>query len=203
MKEDASNPPELLLASRSARRQQILTEAGFAFRVDSKETEEDGGGHRDPEAIALHIARGKAQASSALRKPGEILLSSDTVVALDGKWYGKAADEQEALAMLQELSGRTHRVCTAVVLLGERGGELEEQSFCESTEVELAPIRPEDMEFYVRKYQPLDKAGAYAIQEWLGLTYIRSIRGCYYNVVGLPMPRLYPILLEWGLKPIR
>lgn len=184
----------ILLASRSPRRSQLLMDAGLSFRVDAVETRETAPTDLNPEKTALHIAGEKAQASAALRRPGEWLIAADTVVAVDGTLLAKPVDAEDASRMLRLLSGKTHRVITAVVVADDE----KQQAFYEITEVDVATLREEAIRYYIDRCKPYDKAGAYAIQEWLGLTQITAIRGCYYNVVGLPMPRLWQVLQEQG-----
>ena len=122
----------------------------------------------------------------------EILLTADTIVELDGKIFGKPKDEQEACRMLSELSGRTHRVITGVTLTtSER-----QHSFSVTTEVTFKPLSVEEIHYYVSHYHPLDKAGAYGIQEWIGFIGCTGLKGSYYNVMGLPVQRIYAELLE-------
>jgi septum formation protein len=186
----------LLLASRSPRRQAMLRQAGWAFRADAVDTDESVPPGLTPAEAAMHIAGGKALASAPLRRASEILLAADTVVALGTQLLAKPADADEATAMLSLLSGKTHEVITAVVLQTDDHTE----TFYSRTEVDVAPLSQAAITHYVVQYRPFDKAGAYAIQEWIGLTHILAIRGCYYNVVGLPMPALHPKLQALGAR---
>jgi septum formation protein len=174
----------------------MLREAGFVFRVDAVATDEVFPPGLKPAEVACAVAEQKASASSTLRRSGEILLCADTVVSVDQQALGKPADDADALRMLSLLSGRTHEVHTAVALVWEGGTEL----WSERTEVDFAPLSERDAAAYVARFQPGDKAGAYAIQEWVGLTHVLALRGCYYNVVGLPMPRLYARLTALGAE---
>jgi septum formation protein len=193
----------ILLASRSPRRQQLMEAAGYRYRVDASDVEEHFPEGLDPAETAEHLAGMKAEASLGLRREGEWVLAADTIVAVDGERLAKPADAQEARAMLLQISGRTHSVCTGVALrYPDASGKMQERRFHESTEVEVAPLEHSEIEYYVREFRPFDKAGAYAIQEWIGLVGIPAIRGCYYNVMGLPMPRLYRELGDLGLKPL-
>jgi len=186
----------LLLASRSPRRQDMLRQAGWVFRADAVDTDESVPPGLNPTEAALHIAGGKAHASAHLRRDSEILLAADTVVAVGQHLLAKPADAAEATTMLRLLSGKTHDVITAVVLKTDDHAE----TFFSRTEVEVAPLSEAAIAFYLEHYRPYDKAGAYAIQEWIGLTHILAIRGCYYNVVGLPMPALHPKLQALGAR---
>ena len=122
----------------------------------------------------------------------EILLTADTIVELDGKIFGKPKDEQEACRMLSELSGRTHRVITGVTLTSSK----RQHSFSVTTEVTFKPLSVEEIHYYVSHYHPLDKAGAYGIQEWIGFIGCTGLKGSYYNVMGLPVQRIYAELLK-------
>lgn len=124
--------------------------------------------------------------------PDEVLLTADTVVVDGDRILGKPRDEGEAHAMLRELSGHTHQVITGVTLASDKGM----QTFSEVTEVEFAELTDDEISYYVEKYRPLDKAGAYGIQEWIGYIGIKGIKGDYYNVMGLPLRRVYEHLLK-------
>lgn len=193
----------LLLASRSPRRRQLMEQAGYAFRVDASDVEEIFREGLDPASTAEELAAVKARASVGLRRDGEWLVAADTIVAVDGERLGKPADAAEATAMLKRLSGRTHEVVTGVCLhVPNDQGSWREHCFHESTAVSFAPLEAAEIQHYVAHYQPMDKAGAYAIQEWIGLMRIPAIHGCYYNVMGLPMPRLYQELKDAGYVPL-
>jgi septum formation protein len=189
----------ILLASQSPRRREMLATAGYRFRVRSADADETFPPGLSPGATAEHVAAVKAAALAGERAAAEWLVAADTIVAVDGTRLAKPADAAEATAMLERLSGRIHEVCTGVCLLGPDGAEAR---FHERTEVDVAPLRPGEIRHYVESCRPFDKAGAYAIQEWIGLTRITAIRGCYANVVGLPMPRLYAELLARGVDPL-
>lgn len=147
------------------------------------------------EEVPVYIARNKALAVAAtLPDPeGNILVAADTIVVLDGQVIGKPADADEAVGILGSLSGRVHRVITGVVILN--GGQ--ETAFSDITEVEFHPLTEEQIRFYVERYAPYDKAGAYAIQEWIGVVGIKAIRGDFYNVMGLPVSRVVQALEEF------
>jgi len=189
----------VLLASKSPRRQEMLRQSGLLFRADAVDTDEQVPTGMSPAEVALHIARGKADASAHLLRDSEILLSADTVVAAGNQLLAKPADLTEGMAMLRQLSGKTHEVITGVVIRSQE----QEEAFFSRTEVEFAPLTEASMRYYVEQFRPYDKAGGYAIQEWIGLTHILAIRGCYYNVVGLPMPVLFPKLLAMGALWLR
>jgi septum formation protein len=140
------------------------------------------------------LAEMKSKAYGNTLKPGEILLTADTSVIVDGIVLGKPADEQQAAEMLQLLSGRTHRVETGVCLRNAR----KTTSFKESTLIQFAELSRRQIEYYISKYKPFDKAGAYGIQEWIGLTGITGIQGDFYNVMGLPAHRVWIKLKEFS-----
>jgi septum formation protein len=175
----------IILASQSPRRNQLLEWAEVPFEVIVKETDEYFPPGMEPEVAALYIARNKAIAVQP--DAGErIVLAADTMVVLGGHIIGKPVHREDAVSMLLALSGEKHKVVTGVVL---RKGE-KEIAFADVTEVEFHVISEEQIEYYVDKYKPYDKAGAYAIQEWIGVVGIKSIAGDFYNVMGLPVSRV-------------
>lgn len=189
---------QVILASQSPRRKQLLEWAEVPFKIVVQSTDES---YPDGMAIAevpVHIARNKALAvkaqlwgEAAAEAPAPVL-AADTVVVLGKKIIGKPASREEAIATLTDLAGQRHEVITGVVLLyGEK-----EIAFYDVTQVEFHLLTPEEIAFYVDKYKPYDKAGAYAIQEWIGVTGIKSISGDFYNVMGLPVSRVVKALKE-------
>lgn len=184
---------KIILCSQSPRRKELLSALGFDFEVRTlsgiDESYPAGLSHQ---ATALHIAGKKAAAFASTRHDGELLITADTIVCLDGKVYGKPANDDEACQMLRELSGKTHEVVTAVCLITD-----EVESFAVTTEVEFDELSDELIQHYVSHYRPLDKAGAYGIQEWFGHVGIRAIRGNYDNVVGLPTIELHRRLCKY------
>ena len=144
------------------------------------------------EDIPVYISREKAAAYLPSIAPDELIITADTIVWLDGRVLGKPADEADACRMLRELSGRTHRVITGVTL----STAAFQKSFAVTSEVEFAPLTEEEITYYVDHYRPLDKAGAYGVQEWIGFIGVRRLSGSYFNVMGLPIQRLYQELKE-------
>lgn len=199
-----SIPPELqqqplILASRSPRRARLLRLAGLPFEVwpCPREPQYLAGGA--PEQLALQYASYKA-AWVAARQPGRLVLGADTVVAVDGDVLGKPCNRAEAYQMLQRLAGRSHRVHTAFALVMSRRRRVEGLwRECVSTQVKFYPLRPTDITEYVSNGEPLDKAGAYGIQDQ-GRSFVERIRGSYYNVVGLPIDNVCKALHELGWK---
>jgi len=186
---------KIILASQSPRRKQLLEWAEIPFDVLVKNTDETYPAAMAVEEVPVHIARNKALAIAELIKPDHsttkpVILAADTVVVLGDTIIGKPNDRQDAVDILLALSGQTHRVITGVVLLHSAG----ETAFADITEVSFNPLSRQQIEFYVDKYQPFDKAGAYAIQEWIGVTGIKHINGDFYNVMGLPVNRVVQAL---------
>ena len=178
----------LLLASASPRRRELLGELNAEMRLAHVvEVDETYPTELDPMEVPAFLSRKKAEAYKDSLAPHEVLVAADTVVLSDGKVLGKPHGKAGACAMLRELSGRWHKVVTGVTLAtSERL-----VTFSEVTEVEFAPLTDDEIRFYVERYIPLDKAGAYGIQEWIGYIGVKGIRGDYYNVMVLPLHSLY------------
>ena len=178
----------IMLASGSPRRQELLREMGVQFDVVTKPgISEDYPEDLSAKDVPEYIACEKAQAYIADLKDGDILITADTVVVVEKQILGKPKDEAYARAMLKQLSGRTHKVITGVAIATTRGVN----SFSVKTKVTFRNLTPEVIDYYVTTYKPLDKAGAYGIQEWIGLIGIDYIEGSYQNVMGLPTQRLF------------
>jgi septum formation protein len=172
----------LILASASPRRRELLERVGVVFAVDPADTDETRAPDEPPGAYAARVAEEKAR-TVATRHPGAAVLAADTIVVVDGDVLGKAADEREARAMLERLSGRAHVVTTAVHLLAPVGGET---AFVVHSEVEFRPLGARELDGYVASGEWRGKAGAYAVQG-VGAGLVRAVRGSYTNVVGLPL----------------
>jgi len=177
---------KIILASQSPRRKQLLEWAEVPFEVVSSDSDETYPPGLEPEGIAIHIAQNKAIAVQQKIKTNETILAADTIVVLGEAIIGKPVHREEAVSMLLALQGEKHKVITGVVL---RKGE-KEIAFADTTEVEFYKLSIDEIEFYVDKYKPYDKAGSYAIQEWIGVIGIKSINGDFYNVMGLPVSRV-------------
>jgi septum formation protein len=176
----------IILASQSPRRKQLLEWAELPFEVMVRETDEHYPFGLAVEEIPVYIARNKALAVKTQLKDDAIILAADTVVVLGDAVIGKPVHREEAVSILLALSGQKHKVITGVVIVkGEK-----EISFADITEVEFHDLSVEQIEFYVDKYRPYDKAGAYAIQEWIGVVGIKKVIGDFYNVMGLPVSRV-------------
>lgn len=178
----------IILASNSPRRRELLSGLGLEYTVDTQNTfveslEPGVEPHRVPE----DMSRGKSHGFHRALESGELLITADTVVIVGDEVLGKPHSREEAVEMLRKLSGRSHEVVTAVTLRDS----MHEKTFSVSTEVVFDILPDENIEYYVDNFRPYDKAGAYAIQEWIGYTGISAIRGSYYNVMGLPVNRLW------------
>lgn len=184
---------QIILASASPRRRQLLDWAEVNFEVIVVETDESFPAGLGKEEVAMHIARNKALAVKDKTKDERLILAADTIVVVDDMIIGKPTDREDAIRILQLLSGKKHFVITGVSLLK---GELEKE-FADLTEVHFHPLSLPQIEYYVDHYKPYDKAGAYAIQEWIGVTGIKSIKGDFYNVMGLPVSRVVHALSEF------
>lgn len=183
---------KVVLASGSPRRQELLTGLGIDFEVrllpDLDETyPEDLYG----EKIPSYISRCKAEAYKPTIQPKELLITADTIVWLDGEMLGKPVNDEDARAILKRLSGKTHQVITAVCLTTTDW----QKSFTAVTDVSFSDLTEQEIEYYVTNYLPLDKAGAYGVQEWIGYVGVEGIHGSYFNVMGLPIQKLYKELM--------
>ncbi len=186
---DNLKPYRIVLASNSPRRRELLAGLGVEFEVRVlPDIDESYPPTLEAADIPLYISRRKAEAYRASMAADELIITADTIVWLDGCVLGKPADEAEAREMLCRLSGRTHRVITGVTLM--RAGE-EPRSFSTTSEVTFAALDEAEIDWYVAHFHPLDKAGAYGVQEWIGFVGVESLAGSYFNVMGLPVQRLY------------
>ncbi|HEY0656600.1 MAG TPA: Maf family nucleotide pyrophosphatase [Chryseosolibacter sp.] len=182
----------LILASSSPRRQYLMKEAGFTFTIEKPDVEEDFPAEMPVEQVARYLAAKKAE----FFRPqihNEIIITADTVVILGDKIMNKPSDRNEAIQMLTDLSGKTHLVMTGVCILSKE----KEESFDDTTEVTFQPLTRKEIEFYVDNYKPYDKAGAYGAQDWIGMVAIQKITGSYFNVMGLPIHKVYQHLKKW------
>lgn len=184
---------KILLASHSPRRRELLGKLDVDVEIlPLIEVNEAFPAKMAPEEVAPYISRKKAHPYMAQLKDREILLTADTVVINRGEVLGKPTDAEDAALMLRLLSGHTHKVVTGVTL----ATKTRTVTFSEITEVDFVPLTHEEIDYYVAKYRPMDKAGAYGIQEWIGYIGISGIRGDYYNVMGLPLHALYTRLVN-------
>jgi len=192
---------KIILASQSPRRKQLLEWAEVPFDIVVQSTDESYPAGMPVEQVPIHIARQKAiQVKTSLGGDGLVLgakaiLAADTIVVLDDQVIGKPVDRQDAINILSALSGRMHRVITGVVIINGSN----EIAFSDITYVQFHTLTDNQIQFYVDKYKPFDKAGAYAIQEWIGVVGIKSVQGDFYNVMGLPVSRVIKALGETGV----
>lgn len=179
---------KVILASNSPRRKELLSGLGVDYEVrtmpDVDESYPEG---LCGEEIAKHIALGKAEAYRPLMRPDELVITADTIVYLDGMVMGKPKDESEAKCMLHALSGKTHQVITGVCLTTSSM----QTCFATVTDVTFAKLSEDEIDFYIDQYKPMDKAGSYGVQEWIGFVGVENLSGSYFNVMGLPIQRLY------------
>jgi septum formation protein len=193
--------PSFILASQSPRRKTLLEWAEIPFEIIVSDIDESYPSNLTIEEVPVYIAKNKALAVKEIilsTKPAlvnQCIIAADTVVVLDQKIIGKPSNKQEAIHSLLALSSQTHKVITGVVLLYQ-GQEI---SFSETTLVEFHALTIEQIEFYVDKYQPYDKAGGYAIQEWIGVVGIKKITGDFYNVMGLPVSKLVQTIKQLNI----
>ncbi|MDG1148082.1 MAG: Maf family nucleotide pyrophosphatase [Crocinitomicaceae bacterium] len=183
---------KIVLASKSPRRQALIKELGFDFEIRTKEVEEIYPPELPPYKVPEFLAALKAVPIAPTLNHNEILLTSDTIVLAEGNILGKPKDKQEAFEMIQTLSGKSHEVITGVQL--KSVDKL--ISFSSITTVYFSPLTTDEISFYIDKYKPMDKAGSYGIQEWIGYIGVSKIEGCYYNVMGLPIHDVYQALKE-------
>ena len=185
---DNLNKYKVVLASNSPRRKELLSGLGIQYEVktlpDIDESFPDG---LDGVEIPAYIARAKANAYRASMQSDELIITADTIVWLNGEVMGKPCDEADARRMLKALSGQTHQVITGVCLTTA----VRQVSFATVTDVTFACLSDEEINYYVEHYRPMDKAGSYGIQEWIGFVGVERISGSYFNVVGMPIQRLY------------
>ena len=184
----------LILASQSPRRRQLLSDCGLEYELAERyEVEELFPATMEADEVPVYLSRLKSEGYPAELAENDILLTADTVVIIDNEILGKPADEAEAHAMLRTLSGRAHRVTTGVTLRSKDRTE----SFAVQSDVYFRALTDEEIDYYVERYRPMDKAGSYGIQEWIGYVGIERIDGSFYNVMGLPVQRVYAALAEF------
>ncbi len=182
------NKYEIVLASNSPRRKELLQRMGVNFKVRTLfGIDESYPDSLRGEDIVCYISRNKAKTYQSSMAPNELLITADTIVYVDGEVMGKPKNAEQAKEMLHKLSGKTHQVITGVTIVTAKRTE----NFGVTSQVKFTNITDEEINFYVDNYLPFDKAGAYGIQEWIGIVAVEEIKGSYFNVVGLPVQRLY------------
>lgn len=184
----------IILASNSPRRSQLLEQAGFKFRVKARSIDESYPAEMAPEKVAPYLAEKKAAAvMDFLEKPSDIILTADSVVLLNQQLYEKPKDYEDAVRILTALSGNAHQVITGVCLVSQE----KKKVFSGVSTVYMDTLNKAEIDFYIQQYKPYDKAGAYAIQEWIGLCKISKIEGTYANIMGLPVDLVYQELSQF------
>ncbi len=184
---------KVILASGSPRRRELMAGLGVNYEVRIlPDVDESYPDTLQGEEIPLYIAKEKADAYIPMMQPNELIITADTIVWLDGKVLGKPRDREDALQMLRTMSGRTHEVFTGVCITTTDW----QRSFTAQTEVRFATLSEDEIIYYVDNFKPRDKAGAYGVQEWIGFIGVENISGSYYNIMGLPVQKLYRELLK-------
>ena len=187
----------IILGSQSPRRRELMAGLDIPFSCVTIDADESYPADLQAGDIPLYISRAKARAYASQLCEDDLLITSDTIVWLNGEMLGKPQDEADAKAMLARLSGQTHEVYTAVCF-ADKNGELETLVDC--TKVTFKTLSEEEIDYYVNKYCPLDKAGAYGVQEWIGYVGVTKMEGSYFNVMGFPISRVYETLRKLILK---
>ena len=183
----------IVLASNSPRRKELMSGLGVDYVVKTlPDVDESYPDTLQGEEIPAYISREKAEAYQSMIEPDELIITADTIVWMNGEVLGKPKDREDAIRMLRKLSGASHQVITGVCLT-TKGWQ---NSFTVTTDVTFAVLSEEEIVYYVDKYSPMDKAGAYGVQEWIGFIGVESISGSYYNVMGLPVQKLYRELIK-------
>lgn len=188
-----SLPYQIILGSKSPRRQELLASLDIPFEIRKIEIDESFPADLSPVDVPEFLARKKGQHQLSEMQDNEMIITSDTVVVCENQTMGKPKDALEAKEMLRFLSGKTHQVVTGVCIATKS----KTVSFSDTTDVTFKALSDEQIDYYVRQYQPFDKAGSYGIQEWIGMTGISSIKGSFYNVMGLPVEKLFDVLKKW------
>ena len=187
-----ANNYKIILASQSPRRAKILRMLGVNFKVAPSKIKEEINPKIGQNEVAINISKTKAETISH-KYPKDIIIGADTIVVLNEEIFGKPKDKNESKKMLKALSGNCHEVITGVTIINEKLGIV--KTFSEITKVFVQKIPTKQIEFYVNNYNTLDKAGSYGIQDWFSV-WIKRINGCFYNVMGLPVSKLYRHLME-------
>lgn len=187
---------EILLGSASPRRRELLAGLGLPFTAISIDADESYPADLQGGYIPYYISRVKAQTYAPNLQPNQLLITADTIVWLDGQMLGKPHDADEAFSMLRALSGKTHQVYTAVTFAKKsiQPSEFSLQTIVDQTDVTFRELTDEEIRYYIERYRPFDKAGAYGVQEWIGYIACTEMRGSYFNVMGFPVHRVYEYL---------
>lgn len=183
----------IILGSQSPRRRELMAGLDIPFSSICIDADESFPPHLQAGEIPMYISRAKARAYEEKLTEADLLITSDTIVWLNGHMLGKPLDKEEAKQMLSQLSGQTHQVYTAVCFTWKNkdNNQVEQEEWVDSTDVTFRELTREEIEYYVEKYMPLDKAGAYGVQEWIGYVGVTRMEGSYFNVMGFPICRVY------------
>ena len=199
MRDVGMNGYRIILASNSPRRKELLAGIGIDFEVRVlQDIDESYPADLPIQDTAEYISKKKAAAYREQLADDELVITADTIVVVDDEVMGKPADEQDASSMLHKLSGKTHQVITGVTLTTKE----RQQSFSVLTDVTFKQLSDEEIDYYITHYHPMDKAGAYGIQEWIGYIGVTGLNGSYFNVMGLPVQRIYEALKTYGVSPV-
>ena len=198
---------EIILGSQSPRRRELMAGLDLPFTAITIDADESYPADLKAGEIPYFISRAKANAYVPSLKENQLLITADTIVWLDGRMLGKPHDEADAIHMLQQLRNKTHQVYTAVTFAskqspvpsGEGRGEAFLETIVDKTDVTFGDLTDEEIEHYVAKYKPLDKAGAYGVQEWIGYVACTEMKGSYFNVMGFPVHKVYEMLKKWNI----
>ena len=198
---------EIILGSQSPRRRELLAGLDLPFTAISIDADETYPAELQGGDIPYYISRAKARAYADKLQPDQLLITADTIVWLDGHMLGKPHDEAEAIAMLKQLSGKTHQVFTAVTfakkIINHKSQitnvqlQMSLETIVDCTDVTFADLTDEEIAYYVQKYRPMDKAGAYGVQEWIGYVACTEMKGSYFNVMGFPVQKVYEMLKKY------
>ncbi|WP_262898193.1 Maf family nucleotide pyrophosphatase [Echinicola shivajiensis] len=187
------NTKRIVLASKSPRRQELMKGLFIPFEVRTKEVNEDFPEDLEHTEVAAYLAEKKAKAFEPDLGPDELIITSDTTVLVDGKVLNKPANKQEAIEMLKQLSGKAHQVISGVCMMDNH----KKTVYSDITEVYFNELSDQEIEYYIDKCHPFDKAGAYGVQEWIGYAAVNKLVGSFYTVMGLPVHRIYEELKNW------
>jgi septum formation protein len=196
---------EIILGSQSPRRRELLAGLDLPFTAVNIDADESYPASLQAGDIPYYISRAKANAYAPNLSPGQLLITADTIVWLDGQMLGKPHYETEAVAMLRALSGKTHQVYTAVTFAEKSQEPIDNsqqpvslETIVDRTDVTFAELTDEEIDYYISKYRPFDKAGAYGVQEWIGYIACTEMKGSYFNVMGFPVQKVYKMLKKYA-----
>lgn len=178
---------KIILASKSPRRRELLSNLGIDFEIVTLDTDESYPANMPVDEVAAYLALKKAEPFTAEKYPSHLIITADTIVCIENEILGKPESREHAFEMLQKLSGNDHKVITGVCLSSPN----QKKCFTSTTTVHFKTLSSNEIEYYIDNYKPFDKAGAYGIQEWIGFVAVERIEGSYFNVMGLPVQKLY------------